>query len=150
MDVYIPGCPPSPPATIYGFACALGLLDQSPGHGASVQQHIGMTRRGHHLDAEALGIEGGGDGGDQKLHESRHVAPAGEQAPVAFPAIPYKVRTAFEREARRMSGYVHGKNGVGASPHAVVVVEDAAGAAAGPVGDDDEGRVHGFEGASAE
>ena len=45
----IPGCPPSPPATIYGFACALGLLDQ-------------------------------------KLHESRHVAPAGEQAPVAFPA----------------------------------------------------------------
>jgi formate hydrogenlyase subunit 7 len=46
---------------------------------------------------------------DQKLHESRHVAPAGEQAPVAFPAIPYKVRTAFEREARRMSGYYYGK-----------------------------------------
>jgi hypothetical protein len=28
VDVYIPGCPPTPPATIYGFAMALGLLDQ--------------------------------------------------------------------------------------------------------------------------
>ncbi|MDR1311510.1 MAG: NADH-quinone oxidoreductase subunit B family protein, partial [Burkholderiaceae bacterium] len=28
IDVYIPGCPPTPPATIYGFAMALGLLDQ--------------------------------------------------------------------------------------------------------------------------
>ena len=72
VDVYVPGCPPSPPATIFGFATALGLLDQ-------------------------------------KLHASHHVAPAGEQAPVAFPAIPYKVRTAFEREARRMSGYYYGK-----------------------------------------
>ncbi len=26
-----------------------------------------------------------------------------------FPMIPYKVRTAFEREARRMSGYYYGK-----------------------------------------
>lgn len=63
---------PSPPATIYGFACALGLLDQ-------------------------------------KLHASHHVAPAGEAALVPFPAMPYKVRTAFEREARRMSGYYYGK-----------------------------------------
>ena len=70
--MYVPGCPPSPPATIFGFATALGLLDQ-------------------------------------KLHASHHVAPVGEQAPVAFPAIPYKVRTAFEREARRMSGYYYGK-----------------------------------------
>ncbi len=28
VDVYIPGCPPTPPQTIYGFAMALGLLDQ--------------------------------------------------------------------------------------------------------------------------
>ena len=28
VDVYIPGCPPTPAATIYGFAIALGLLDQ--------------------------------------------------------------------------------------------------------------------------
>jgi Ni,Fe-hydrogenase III small subunit len=28
IDVYIPGCPPTPPATIFGFAMALGLLGQ--------------------------------------------------------------------------------------------------------------------------
>jgi Ni,Fe-hydrogenase III small subunit len=28
IDMYIPGCPPTPPATIYGFAIALGLLGQ--------------------------------------------------------------------------------------------------------------------------
>jgi len=28
VDLYIPGCPPSPAATIYAFAMALGLLDQ--------------------------------------------------------------------------------------------------------------------------
>ena len=28
VDVYIPGCPPTPPGTIYGFAVALGLLGQ--------------------------------------------------------------------------------------------------------------------------
>ena len=28
VDVYIPGCPPSPAQTIYGFAMALGMLDQ--------------------------------------------------------------------------------------------------------------------------
>lgn len=28
IDMYIPGCPPTPPATIYGFAVALGLLTQ--------------------------------------------------------------------------------------------------------------------------
>jgi Ni,Fe-hydrogenase III small subunit len=28
IDVYIPGCPPTPSATIYGFAMALGILNQ--------------------------------------------------------------------------------------------------------------------------
>ena len=28
VDMYLPGCPPTPPATIYGFAVALGLLGQ--------------------------------------------------------------------------------------------------------------------------
>jgi Ni,Fe-hydrogenase III small subunit len=28
IDLYIPGCPPTPPATIHGFAVALGLLTQ--------------------------------------------------------------------------------------------------------------------------
>lgn len=28
IDFYIPGCPPTPPATIHGFAVALGLLKQ--------------------------------------------------------------------------------------------------------------------------
>lgn len=28
IDLYIPGCPPTPPATVYGFAVALGLLKQ--------------------------------------------------------------------------------------------------------------------------
>jgi Ni,Fe-hydrogenase III small subunit len=28
IDLYIPGCPPTPPATVHGFAVALGLLQQ--------------------------------------------------------------------------------------------------------------------------
>lgn len=37
IDVYIPGCPPTPAATLYGFAVALGLLEQKL-HGSSHQQ----------------------------------------------------------------------------------------------------------------
>lgn len=36
VDVYIPGCPPTPPATIYGFALALGMLDQK----LKASQHV--------------------------------------------------------------------------------------------------------------
>jgi formate hydrogenlyase subunit 7 len=39
VDVFIPGCPPTPPATIYGFAMALGLLDQK-------------LKASHHVQAE--------------------------------------------------------------------------------------------------
>ena len=70
VDVYIPGCPPTPAQTIYGFAITLGLLDQ-------------------------------------KLHESHHQETA-FALPPAYPDIPYKIRVAFEREARAMSGYYSG------------------------------------------
>jgi Ni,Fe-hydrogenase III small subunit len=36
IDLYIPGCPPTPPATIHGFAVALGLLTQK----MKVQHHV--------------------------------------------------------------------------------------------------------------
>lgn len=39
IDVYIPGCPPTPAATIYGFAVALGLLGQK-------------LHESHHIQAE--------------------------------------------------------------------------------------------------
>lgn len=38
VDVYIPGCPPSPAQTIYGFAIALGLLEQKLHHTETVEQ----------------------------------------------------------------------------------------------------------------
>lgn len=38
IDLYIPGCPPTPPATIYGFAVALGLLSQKMKGQHHVQQ----------------------------------------------------------------------------------------------------------------
>lgn len=72
VDVYIPGCPPPPAATIYGFALALGLLDQ-------------------------------------KLKSSHHVEATDEQVAVAHPRIPYGLRVALEREARRMAGYYQGR-----------------------------------------
>ncbi|MCZ7554298.1 MAG: hydrogenase [Anaerolineae bacterium UTCFX2] len=38
IDFYIPGCPPTPPATIHGFAVALGLLKQKMKAVEHVQQ----------------------------------------------------------------------------------------------------------------
>ncbi|MDI6693767.1 MAG: NADH-quinone oxidoreductase subunit B family protein [Anaerolineales bacterium] len=38
IDLYIPGCPPTPPATIHGFAVALGLLNQKMKAGYYSQQ----------------------------------------------------------------------------------------------------------------
>lgn len=71
VDVYIPGCPPTPAATIYGFAVALGLLGQ-------------------------------------KLKAETHIEADGETAPISHPDIPYGLRVALEREARRMAGYRQG------------------------------------------
>jgi formate hydrogenlyase subunit 7 len=72
VDVYIPGCPPTPPATIYGFALALGMLDQ-------------------------------------KLKASQHVEAPDEQVAISHPHVPYTLRIALEREARRMAGYRQGR-----------------------------------------
>ena len=72
VDVYIPGCPPTPAATIYGFALALGMLEQ-------------------------------------KLKASRHVEADDEQVALAHPTIPFRLRVALEREARRMAGYRQGR-----------------------------------------
>ena len=38
VDVYIPGCPPSPAQTIYGFAIALGLMSQKLKHKEEVAE----------------------------------------------------------------------------------------------------------------
>ncbi len=49
VDVYIPGCPPSPAQTIYGFAMALGLLGKSsmprPRWRLPASRPISCTRR---------------------------------------------------------------------------------------------------------
>lgn len=44
VDVYIPGCPPTPAATLYGFAVALGLLEQK------------MHATDHQVDAEPASL----------------------------------------------------------------------------------------------
>ncbi|MEG2006812.1 MAG: NADH-quinone oxidoreductase subunit B family protein [Raoultibacter sp.] len=38
VDLYIPGCPPSPAQTIYGFAVALGLLEQKQHESICLEQ----------------------------------------------------------------------------------------------------------------
>jgi Ni,Fe-hydrogenase III small subunit len=71
VDVYIPGCPPTPAQTIYGFAIALGKLGQ-------------------------------------KLKHKDEIETAAGNLQLAYADIPYKVRTALEREARLYSGYAMG------------------------------------------
>jgi hypothetical protein len=47
IDLYIPGCPPTPPATIQGFAVALGLLNQKMKAVHHVQQDGERSQRLH-------------------------------------------------------------------------------------------------------
>jgi formate hydrogenlyase subunit 7 len=72
VDVYIPGCPPTPAGTAYAFALALGILKQ-------------------------------------KLSAEHHVAAENERVPLKHPHISTELRVAIEREARRMAGYLQGK-----------------------------------------
>lgn len=53
IDMYIPGCPPTPPATIHGFAVALGLLNQKMKAEHHIQQegeHSQLLHPGIPLD----------------------------------------------------------------------------------------------------
>lgn len=43
VDVYIPGCPPTPAQTVYGFAVALGLLDQKQHELHLVEEGVGQA-----------------------------------------------------------------------------------------------------------
>jgi len=72
IDVYIPGCPPTPAATVYGFAMALGILGQ-------------------------------------KLKATYHAQGDEEHALPRHPRVPLVMRVDIEREARRMAGYLYGK-----------------------------------------
>lgn len=44
VDVYIPGCPPSPAQTIYGFAMALGMLGQKLHHKETFEEQGELAR----------------------------------------------------------------------------------------------------------
>ena len=88
VDVYIPGCPPTPAQTIYGFAIALGKLGQ-------------------------------------KLKHKDEIETAAGNLQLAYADIPYKVRTALEREARLYSGYAMGYDLGDEFMHALNTNQDA-------------------------
>lgn len=65
VDVYIPGCPPTPAATLYGFAVALGLLEQK------------MQAKTHHPEQEPITLRHTGIPLDIRVmieHEARLLA----------------------------------------------------------------------------
>lgn len=99
VDVYIPGCPPSPAQTIYGFATALGLLGQKLHHKDEVEGEL-MDSAGEPLDPE-LKIK-------NSSYSLKSQGWGTEQAPLLYADIPYRLRVHLEREARRMAGYLYG------------------------------------------
>lgn len=72
VDVFIPGCPPTPAATLYGMAMALDLLQQKIKGEQFVEK------------------------------EMTHVAPK-------YEGVSPDLAKEIEREARRLSGYLHGR-----------------------------------------
>ena len=73
VDVYIPGCPPTPAQTVYGFAMALGMLDQkqhavneteAEGERASLKFERIPSRLRVELEREARRLSGYRQGGD--------------------------------------------------------------------------------------
>nr|WP_305790358.1 NADH-quinone oxidoreductase subunit B family protein [Calderihabitans maritimus] len=72
VDVYIPGCPPTPAATLYGMGVALDILQQK-------------IKGAHHVEDEVVRVQ------------------------PAHPNVHPDLRKGIEREARRLCGYLQGK-----------------------------------------
>lgn len=105
VDVFIPGCPPSPAQTIYGFAIALGLLEQK-------------IKPTHFVEGEENGD--GSDDTDHRLVDGETrvervqggIARSGStqsKVQIPFAEIPYNLRVKLECHARLMSGYRQGR-----------------------------------------